>query len=130
MRVPEASGAGLRTETRLRLPSGNRLAKAIQEVCESRTKSTKGALVHRDNPDVLGMALGRNGDGTPTARPRHRRKRASKKTRERRAPFAKRYASLVPCQMRIAPGASGNGACASTLSAGTSIPGCAPTSVK
>ena len=39
-----------------------------------------------DSLNVLEMALGRNGDGTPTARPRHRRKRAStKKARGTRA---------------------------------------------
>src|SRR5271165_754734 len=129
MRVPEASGGGLRTAIRLELPSRNYLSRVFGRRSGARTKSTKGALVHIDNPDVLWMALGWNGDGTPTARPRRRRKRA-KKPRERRAPFAKRSANLVICQMRIAPGASGNGACASTLGAGTSIPGCGPTTVK
>src|SRR5271163_180461 len=39
MRVPEASGAGLRTATRRRSRA------------TAGTKSTKGALVHMDNPD-------------------------------------------------------------------------------
>jgi hypothetical protein len=67
MRVPEASGAGLRTAIRLGLPSGNCLSRVFGRRLGARTKSTKGALVHIDNPDVLGMALGRNGDGTSTA---------------------------------------------------------------
>jgi len=52
MRVPEASGAGLRTAIRLGLPSGNCLSKIFGRRSGARTKSTKGALVHIDNPDV------------------------------------------------------------------------------
>ena len=52
MRVPEASGAGLRTAIWLGLPSGNCLSESVREAFESPTKSTKGALVHIDNPDV------------------------------------------------------------------------------
>ena len=51
MHVPEASGAGLRTAIRLGLPSGNCLSESVREAFESPTKSTKGALVHMDNPD-------------------------------------------------------------------------------
>jgi hypothetical protein len=67
MRVPEASGAGLRTAIRLGLPSGNYLSRVFGKRSGARIESTKGALVHMDNPDVLGMALGRHGDGTSTA---------------------------------------------------------------
>ena len=50
------------------------------------TKSTNGALVHMDSLNVLEMELGRNRDGKPKARSRHRRKRAStRKARGTRA---------------------------------------------
>jgi hypothetical protein len=51
MRVPEASGAGLRTAIRLGLPSGNCLSRVFGRRSGARTKSTKGALVHMNNPD-------------------------------------------------------------------------------
>ena len=51
MRVPEASGAGLRTAPgqgrRLRIGS----RKVFRRRARAATKSTKGALVHMDNPD-------------------------------------------------------------------------------
>src|SRR5271165_2450765 len=52
MRVPEASGGGLRTAIRLELPSRNYLSRVFGRRSGARTKSTKGALVHMDNQDV------------------------------------------------------------------------------
>jgi hypothetical protein len=64
MRVPEASGAGLRTAIRLGLPSGNCLSKIFGRRSGARTKSTKGALVHKDNLYGAAVGLGWSQDGT------------------------------------------------------------------
>jgi hypothetical protein len=56
-----------------------------------------------DSLNVLEMARGRNGDGTPTARPRHRRKRASTKKREETRAVRK-----TPCEAGAMSDANGS----------------------
>jgi len=75
----------------------------VGECSGGRTKSTKGALVHMDSLNVLEMARGRNGDGTPKARSRHRRKRAS--TRKARGTRAVRK---TLCEAGAMSGANGS----------------------
>ena len=129
--TPEASGVGLRTGSRLGPQAGNGLAPVIQEdvVCRGyKHQRCIGAYGQPQRPrDGTLTERRRHTDGTSTAPPKARE---HKKKREERAPFAKHSARLVPCQMRIAPGFSGNDACTNTLGAGTSIPGCGPIIVK
>src|SRR5437763_5141844 len=111
-RTPEALGVGLRTGSRLGPQARNWLAPVIQEDVGCRDYKHQrciGAYGQPQRPrDGTRTERRRHTDGTSTAPPKARE---HKKTRGTRAVRKTLCEAGGPCQIRMAPGSSGNDAC-------------------